>query len=420
MKKIKKLFGNIDLTWKKLIIFAIIAGVYTAIMAIIPIAKDTSFSDLVATFEVWILFGIFIIMNSKSPKESALKCFVFFLISQPLIYLIQVPFSQLGWQLFKYYPYWFAYTVATLPMGFIGWYMKKDKWWGLLILAPILILLGVHFGQYLNITMFSFPKHILTTLFCAITILLYPMIIFNNKKTKIIGVSIAIIILIIFGFLTLNKPQTYETEILTNGGSQEVYFDDSYKVYLIDESIGTVDIRFVEQGLNDWVVHANFKKEGNTEIILEAPNGEKTVLDIEVKRRTYTIKKQVIEKKQEENIDMIMLKVNNRELEVKLEDNETTKELVEKLKNGDIKVNANEYGGFEKVGNLGFNLPKNDTHITTSAGDIVLYQGNQISLFYNSNSWNYTRIGKIQNISESELKKILGTENADMIFSLKK
>lgn len=54
-----------------------------------------------------------------------------------------------------------------------------------------------------------------------------------------------------------------DTKILTNGGSQEIYFDDSYKVYLTDESIGTVDIRFVEQGLNDWVVHANFKKEGN-------------------------------------------------------------------------------------------------------------------------------------------------------------
>ena len=78
MEIIKKFFGNIDLTWKKITIFAIIAGVYTAIMAIIPIAKDTSFSDLVTTFEVWILFGIFIIMNSKSPKESALKCFIFF------------------------------------------------------------------------------------------------------------------------------------------------------------------------------------------------------------------------------------------------------------------------------------------------------------------------------------------------------
>ena len=130
----------------------------------------------------------------------------------------------------------------------------------------------------------------------------------------------------------------------------------------------------------------------------------------------FTITKQ--EKGQEDKIDMIKLKVNNRELEVKLEENEATKKLVEKLKNGDITVKANEYGGFEKVGNLGFSLPKKDTYITTSAGDIVLYQGNQISLFYNSNSWNYTRLGKIQNVSESELKNILGKEDVDIILSL--
>ena len=64
-------------------------GVYTAIIAMLDILNDTSFSDLVVTFEVWIFFGIFIIMNSKSAKDSALKCFVFFLISQPLVYLVQ-------------------------------------------------------------------------------------------------------------------------------------------------------------------------------------------------------------------------------------------------------------------------------------------------------------------------------------------
>lgn len=74
----KKLFGGLNLNWKKLIIFAICAGVYTAIMAMLPVAKNTSFSDLVETFEVWIFFGILIIMNSKSAKDSAFKCFVFF------------------------------------------------------------------------------------------------------------------------------------------------------------------------------------------------------------------------------------------------------------------------------------------------------------------------------------------------------
>lgn len=77
MKKLRKIFGEINLNWKKIIIFAIIAGIYTAIIAMLPIAKDTSFSDLTVSFEVWILFGIIIIMNSKSAKDSALNCFTF-------------------------------------------------------------------------------------------------------------------------------------------------------------------------------------------------------------------------------------------------------------------------------------------------------------------------------------------------------
>lgn len=129
MNKLKKIFGGINLTWKRLIIFAIIAGIYTAIMAILPITDNTSFKDITINFEVWILFGIIIIMNSKSAKDSALKCFIFFLISQPLVYLIQVPFSSMGFGLFGYYKYWFIWTLLTIPMGFIGYYIKKNKWW---------------------------------------------------------------------------------------------------------------------------------------------------------------------------------------------------------------------------------------------------------------------------------------------------
>ena len=95
----KKLFGGLNLTWPKLIIFAILAGIYTAVMALLPQTNGTSFDTIAVTFEVWILFGIIIIMNSKSNKDAALKCFVFFLISQPLVYLIQVPFSHLGWKM---------------------------------------------------------------------------------------------------------------------------------------------------------------------------------------------------------------------------------------------------------------------------------------------------------------------------------
>lgn len=75
-------------------------------MALLPFTKNTSFRDISISFEVWILFGILIIMNSKSAKESALKCFIFFLISQPLVYLSQVPFSNLGWKILGYYKNW--------------------------------------------------------------------------------------------------------------------------------------------------------------------------------------------------------------------------------------------------------------------------------------------------------------------------
>lgn len=289
MERIEKLFGGINLTWKKLIIFAISVGIYTAIMAMLPIAKDTSFSDLTVTFEVWILFGILIIMNSKSAKDSALKCFVFFLISQPLIYFIQdaINHSKL---FITYYRYWFIWTIATIPMGLIGYYMKKDKWWGLIILAPMLLLVGEEYGRYLSNTMFSFPRHLLTTIFCFTTLIIYPIAIFKNKKIKIIGVIISSIIIIAMTVLTLLNPPIYNTTLLSNGGSDGVIFDDTYKAYLTDESYGELYIEY-EDAIEDWLLNANLKKAGKTEVILESQSGEKTMFDITIKRDTYEIKK---------------------------------------------------------------------------------------------------------------------------------
>ena len=74
------------------------------------------------------------------------------------------------------------------------------------------------------------------------------------------------------------------------------------------------------------------------------------------------------------------------------------------------------YGGFEQVGSLGMNLPRDDEQTTTQAGDIVLYSGNQIVVFYGSNSWAYTRLGKITDKSAKELKDLLGSK--DVIITL--
>ena len=283
----KKLFGEINLTWKRTILFAIIAGVYTAIMAMIPMAKDTSFADITVSFEVWIFFGIIIIMNSKSAKDSALKCFVFFLISQPSVYLIQdvIKHSNL---FITYYRNWVFWTIATIPMGFIGYYMKKDEWWGLLILAPILVFLGEHYSTYFSKTMFLFPYHLLTTLFCLGTLIIYPIEIFNNKKNKIVGIVISILIILVMTGLALSKPAVYNTTIFVNG--EEHKFDNTYKVYLTDESFGKVYIVY-EKNIDDYMVNAEFKKAGKAELVLESPKGEKEIYEIDIKDHTYSVNK---------------------------------------------------------------------------------------------------------------------------------
>lgn len=115
----------------------------------------------------------------------------------------------------------------------------------------------------------------------------------------------------------------------------------------------------------------------------------------------------------------ILMIIDNRELKVVLENNSCTKELLNILKGKDLNVNLNDYGNFEKVGELGFNLPQSDSYINTSPGDIMLYQGNKLTIFYDYNSYTYTRIGKIKDINTSELKKILGSGKVNVTFELK-
>ena len=225
----KKIFGGINLTWKKLIIFAIITAVYTVIMTIIPITKDTSFRDIVATLEWWILFGIIIICNSKSPKDSALKCFTFFLISQPLIYLLQVPFSWQGWNLFSYYKYWFIWTIATIPMGYIGYYIKKDNILSIIILLPMLILLAIIGIGFFSSTLENFPHHLLSSIFCFIAIILIILGVLNKKKNIII--SFAIVITFTIGYVLISNGILFDTY-----KKYEVYEDlKEYGITLSDE-----------------------------------------------------------------------------------------------------------------------------------------------------------------------------------------
>lgn len=112
------------------------------------------------------------------------------------------------------------------------------------------------------------------------------------------------------------------------------------------------------------------------------------------------------------------LKVNNQTVKVNLTKNAATEALLTLLKNGPITYTANDYGGFEKVGALGFSLPSSDTDITTEAGDIMLYTNNQLCIFFDSNSWQYTRIGKIEGMTKDQLKNTFGDGQVNITLSL--
>ena len=120
---------------------------------------------------------------------------------------------------------------------------------------------------------------------------------------------------------------------------------------------------------------------------------------------------------EEKSDNKLKISVNGTELTATLEDNSSAQALTELLKQGNITVDMSDYGNFEKVGDLPQSLPKNDEKITTVPGDIILYQGNKITIYYAENTWDFTKLGHINNITQEELKAILGDGNITVTLS---
>ena len=116
--------------------------------------------------------------------------------------------------------------------------------------------------------------------------------------------------------------------------------------------------------------------------------------------------------KQDENAmetNSLKLSVNGRSFTATMTESSSTEALKERLAQGDVSIRMSDYGNMEKVGNLGFSLPRNDIQTTTVPGDIVLYQGNSLVIFYGANSWSYTRLGKVDGVStRKEMLELLG------------
>ena len=110
------------------------------------------------------------------------------------------------------------------------------------------------------------------------------------------------------------------------------------------------------------------------------------------------------------------LKIGEREVQVTWEDNASVEDL-KKLAASGLTIKMSMYGGFEQVGSIGQAISRDDKQTTTEPGDIVLYSGNQIVVFYGSNSWSYTRLGKID-LTEKELKDLLSNGDVTITLSL--
>lgn len=233
MAKLKKLFGSLNMTWAKVILFAVITAVYTALINQVPFLKDTSFRDIAVTLECWILFAMIIIMNCKKWWEASLKTFVFFLISQPLIYLIEVPFSSMGWGIFGYYKHWAVITVLTLPGAAIAFLVKKKNWLSVLVLSVANGYLAYAASDFFRSAISRFPYHLLSAVFCLALAVFFTFVFFDDKKHRIAALAI-ICVTLIAAFVIGGRDATHEITLPDSEKWEYELVDDS--------SIATVEI----------------------------------------------------------------------------------------------------------------------------------------------------------------------------------
>ncbi len=239
---IRKIFGGIKMTWPVLILFAAVSGLVTGLVALL-VPDGSSFRQIAVTFEAWIVLAVIVVVNCDKPLEAACKTFVYFLVSQPLVYLVQVPFNSLGFGLFRYYyPYWFYWTLATFPGAYIAWFIKRDSVLSALILSVALAGLVFMGSDYLRSLVADPPKFLVAALFCFGSVPLLILAVLRKRNPRLIAASIAVLALAVCLFLQFRNgfrqdfefsmgidPETYP---VTEGWTAELDRPDNGSVTL--------------------------------------------------------------------------------------------------------------------------------------------------------------------------------------------
>ena len=121
---------------------------------------------------------------------------------------------------------------------------------------------------------------------------------------------------------------------------------------------------------------------------------------------------------QEDTEAMLQMRIGDTAVTVEWEDNESVQALRDLCTDNPLTIQMSMYGGFEQVGSIGQSLPRDDQQTTTGAGDIVLYSGNQIVVFYGANSWAYTRLGHITDQNAAGMSELLGNGDVTITISM--
>lgn len=256
MTKVRNWFTSRNMSWIKVIIFAIITGVVTAVLNRIPFLYDTSFQDIAISYECWILFAVFIIVNCKKWWEASLKTFLFFLISQPLIFLIESIFDGMNFAVFSYYKYWFFITLLTLPGAIIAYQLKRRDWISYLVLLVTNVGLAYISSTYFTSLRFKFPHHIISFVFCILLALFFTFMFLNVNWQKITAILVLIISLVVF--IYISRPNT----------TQYINLPEGEWTYIVeDESIAKINS---DDGINYEVTA---QKEGHSQLLFTDSNG---------------------------------------------------------------------------------------------------------------------------------------------------
>ena len=188
----KRIYGELKMSWPALILFAIAAGVYTGGIMVVDCLSGTSFQDIGISYEWWVIFAVIIVVNCEKNWEAMLKCFVFFLISQPLVFAVEVFFRHLTPELGIYYyrSIWLPATFLTLPGGLIAYYCKKQSLPGAVILGlgnTIQATLGLYYAAQ---AVRDFPHHLLSCLVCFGSIFLMSFQIQKERKGRLTAILV--------------------------------------------------------------------------------------------------------------------------------------------------------------------------------------------------------------------------------------